>query len=214
MKREDVDAMVADAMAEHFMRLRTDFEAHIDRRIAEKPLPPFVPPMPWTPGRHGAGAVVRHRNGVFSARRDTEREPGTDEAWLPILVGLAGIDLRWEGERTVALRAMLSDGTSYEMIRTLAVPIVRGYWSAEAEYEPGDRVFRFGEWHAVQSSRAIDPTSPAADGIWLKVSGKQARGLAFTLDDEGTFFEGGRAAGSLKPLIEKLLTRHLGPTTS
>ena len=103
--------------------------------------------------------TVRHRNGLFLARRDTEGEPGKDDAWLPVLVGVAGLDLRWEGERTVALRAMLSDGTSYEMVRTLAVPIVRGYWSADAEYEAGDRVFRFGEYHALQASKGIEPGS-------------------------------------------------------
>src|SRR5262249_30375690 len=146
----------------------------------------------------------------------TEGEPGKDEAWLPLLVGVAGLDLRWEGERTVALRAMLSDGTSYEMIRTLAVPIVRGYWSPDVDYQLGDRVFRFGEFHALQASKGIEPSSPDSEEHWLKVGGKNAkpdkRSFAFTRDGDLTEF--GHVIGSFKPLVtevlDELLAKHSG----
>jgi hypothetical protein len=120
---------------------------------------------------------------------------------------LAGLDLRWEGERTVALRAMLSDGTSYEMVRTLAVPIVRGYWSPDTEYEPGDRVFRFGEWHALQASKGIEPGSPGSEPHWLKVGGKNAKHekRAFALTKEGELTESGHVIGSFKPMIAEVL---------
>ena len=70
---------------------------------------------------------------------------------------------------------MLSDGTSYEMMRKLAVPIVRGYWSADADYEAGDRVFRFGEYHALVPSKGIEPGSRRREETWLKVGGRNAR---------------------------------------
>jgi hypothetical protein len=122
-------------------------------------------------------------------------------------VGVAGLDLRWEGERTVALRAMLSDGTSYEMIRTLAVPIVRGYWSADSGYEEGDRVFRFGEFHALQASKGIEPGSAGSEEHWLKVSGKNAKPekRVFALSCEGELTESGHVIGSFKQLISEVL---------
>jgi hypothetical protein len=118
MTRDQILTMVSTVVAEELLAVKAELTGHVDRAVAAKPLPPFVPPPIWTEGRHGAGSAVRHRNGLFLARRDTEGEPGKDDGWLPLLVGLAGLDLRWEGERTVALRAMLSDGSSYEMIRT------------------------------------------------------------------------------------------------
>src|SRR5262249_1203993 len=145
-----------------------------------------------------------------------EGEPGKDDGWLPLLVGLAGLDLRWEGERTVALRAMLSDGTSYEMTRTLAVPIVRGYWSPDMDYELGDRVFRFGEFHALQASKGIEPGGAGSEEHWLKVGGKNAKPgkRAFALTREGELMESGHVIGSFKPLIaevlDDLLVKHSG----
>src|ERR1044072_3226398 len=94
MKTDDLDALLADIIAEHFARLRVD----IERMIDAKALPPFVPPGVWTEGRHAAGVVVRHNNGLFSARRDTNDEPPSD-AWLPLLVGIASVALDWSDER-------------------------------------------------------------------------------------------------------------------
>jgi hypothetical protein len=207
MNRAEADALVADVMAEHFARLRDELVARIDRAIDEKAIPPFVPPLVWTRGRHGAGTVVRHRNGVFMARRDTGAEPGTNEAWLPLLVGVAALDLRWKDERALLLAVELSDGTIVETERQMAVPIVRGYWDAEANYEPGDRVFRYGEWHACKPSQGIDPTAAGSEQAWVKVSGKNARGVSFSVDDEGTMFEGGREIGTLKPMVAGLFEK-------
>jgi hypothetical protein len=207
MTRDQILAIVSTVVAEELVGLKAELMGHVERAVATKPLPPFVPPPVWTEGRHCAGVTVRHRNGLFLARRDTEGEPGKDDGWLPLLVGLAGLDLHWEGERTVALRAMLSDGTCYVMIRTFAVPIVRGYWSADADYEPGDRVFRFGEFHALQASKGIEPGSAGSEGRWLKVGGKTAKPekRAFALTNEGELTESGHVIGSLKPLITEVL---------
>jgi hypothetical protein len=102
---------------------------------------------------------------------------------------------------------MLSDGTSYEMIRTLAVPIVRGYWLVDTAYEPGDRVFRFGEFHALRASRNIEPGSAGSEGSRLKVGGKSAKPdkRAFALTPEGELTESGHVIGSFKPLISEVL---------
>lgn len=207
MTREELDALVADVLAEHLARFHADMLAHIDRAIAAKPLPPFVPPPVWTEGRHGAGAVVRAHNGLFMARRDTTEHPGDDSgAWLPLVVGIAGVDMRWTDERTACFWLRLSDGTIVETRREIEVPIVRGYWDAETDYKPGDRVFRYGEFHALAPSRGVDPTLAGSDSCWLKVGGKHAaRGPSFAIDREGTLSEGGKEIGTLKPLIKNLL---------
>jgi hypothetical protein len=182
-----------------------DLEARIDQAVARKPVPPFLPPPIWTAGRHPGTTVVRHCNGLFMARRDTDAEP-PHEDWLPLVVGVAGLDLRWTGDRTMAMRARLSDGTQYETIRTLAIPIVRGYWSADADYEEGDRVFRYGEFHALQASRGIEPGIAGSDDHWLKVGGKSVKDRrAFALSDDGELTESGHVIGSFKPLIAELL---------
>jgi hypothetical protein len=207
MTREEADALVAEVMAEHFERLRDVLIDTIERNIRDKPIPPFTPPTPWTPARYGAGVTVRHRNGMFYARRDTDEEPGTADAWLPLLVGVAGIDMRWNGERALVLAVELSDGRVVETERELAMPIVRGYWDAETIYAPGDRVFRYGEWHACAPSQGIDPTADGGEQAWVKVAGKAVRTVSFKLDDDGTMYESGHAIGSVKPVIVETLER-------
>lgn len=200
MKTDELESVLADLFAEHIAQLRVD----IERMIDAKALPPFVPPPVWTLGRHGAGAVVRHKNGLFSARRDTEDEPPTD-AWLPLLVGIAGVDFRWSDDRTMQMRVMLSDGTVVETEREFTMPIARGLWSPDSDYREADRVVRFGDWQALKPSKGIDPHGDAAEGVWVKVTGKSARVASFKLDDDGTMFEGGHRIGSIKPLVSDLL---------
>jgi hypothetical protein len=198
--RADLDALVADVLGDHLARFRDELE----RMVAAKALPPFLPPSVWVEGRHGAGSVVRHHNGLFCSRRDTADEPPSD-AWLPLLVGIAGVDFRWSDDRTMSLRVMLSDGTLVETEREFRVPIARGFWKAETVYREGDRVLRFGDWQALKESTGIDPNTDANDGHWAKVTGKQARAVSFRLDDDGTMYEGERAIGSIKPTIKDLL---------
>ncbi|HKV17358.1 MAG TPA: hypothetical protein VJQ81_20095 [Reyranella sp.] len=200
MKTDDLDVMLADIIAEHFARLRVD----IERMIDAKALPPFVPPHVWTKGRHAAGVVVRHRNGLFSARRDTDDEPPSD-AWLPLLVGIASVALDWTDDRHLVLRVELSDGTTVETARDFVVPLARGYWTADAAYREGDRVIRFGDWQAAKPSTGIDPQGDANDGHWLKVNGKGGRVASFKLDDDGTMYESGSRIGTIKPLVANLL---------
>jgi hypothetical protein len=216
MTRDEIIKLITDVVGDSVSVVRDDLELRIDRAVAAKPLPPFLPPPVWTEGTHAASAVVRHSNGIFMARRDTTSEP-PGEDWLPMVVGVAGLDLRWTGERTLAMRARLSDGRHYEMIRTLAVPLVRGIWSPDTEYEEGDRVFRFGEYHALAPSKAIEPGTPEGDAVWLKVGGnsknQKREPLALALDEEGTLTESGRPIGSLKPLITDTLDRLLAKHT-
>ena len=216
MKREEIDALVADVMVEHFKQLRGVLESEIERMVARKPVPPFVPPPSWVEGkRYAAGMSVRWRNGIFYAQRDTEGEPPADDAWLPLIVGLAGFDMRWVDDHKFVCRAMLSDGRLIEHEREIAVPIVRGYWSAETNYMPGDRVFRYGEHSAVKMSMGVDPTSAEAEGVWEKVGGKYARALTWALDEASLMLsENGREVGSIRPgllsVVEEALAKHLG----
>jgi hypothetical protein len=212
MSRDEIDALVADVMAEHFARLRADLEAAIERAIAAKPLPPFVPPPVWTEGRHGAGTVVRAMGGLFMARRDTTAQPVLDDdgSWLPLVVGLAGFDMRWVDDHKFVCMAHLSDGRVIEAEREIAVPIVRGYWSADTNYLPGDRVFRYGEHSAVKMSMGVDPNGTEAEGIWEKIGGKYARTISFAVDAEGTITENGREIGTLKPMVKKLFDELTG----
>lgn len=206
MKTDDLDTLLADIIAEHFATLRVD----IERMIDAKALPPFVPPQVWTEGRHAAGLVVRHRNGLFSARRDTSDEPPS-EAWLPLLVGIAAVALDWRDDRHLVLRIELSDGTSVETQRDFVIPIARGYWEPDVQYRAGDRVIRFGDWQALQDSMGIDPQGVDAGEHWAKVNGKGGRVASFKLDDDGTMYESGSRIGTIKPLVANLL-RDLVPT--
>ena len=76
MTRDQILAIVSTVVAEELVGVKAELASNIDRVVATKPLPPFVPPPVWTEGRHGAGVTVRHRNGLFLARRDTDGEPG------------------------------------------------------------------------------------------------------------------------------------------
>lgn len=209
MTREQAEVLIADVMAEHFARLRADLIADMERTFdgAARRLPPFVPPMPWTNARHGAGVMVRHRNGLFCARRDALGEPGADDAWLPLVVGVAAVDLHWDDERTLSMRIELSDGSKVEMSRQIPVPIVRGFWDPESAYQAGDRVFRYGEWLALGGSKAVDPVEQGDEQKWLKVSGKAARGPLFKLNDDGSMLESGHVIGTLKPLVAELFEK-------
>jgi hypothetical protein len=206
MTREDLDAFIAETLGDHISLIKAELLEHIEKAIAAKPLPPFVPPPVWTEGRHGAGTVVRAMGGLFMARRDTTSQPLLDDdgAWLPLVVGLAGFDMRWVDDHKFVCMAHLSDGRTIETEREFAVPIVRGYWNAEHTYLPGDRVFRYGEHHCLKLSLGVDPTSAEAEGVWEKVGGKYARALSFAVDDDGTITENGREIGTLKPMVKKL----------
>jgi len=201
LKRDgDLDLFLAELLAEHLGQFRVE----IERMVAAKPLPPFTPPPVWVAGRHGASVVVRHRNGLFSARRDTDDEPPSD-AWLPLLVGIASVEIDWPDDRTLRFAVAMSDGNVIENAREFTVPIARGFWQAEATYREGDRVLRFGDWQAAKASTGIDPNGDANDGHWVKVAGKRDRALSLRLDDDGTLYEDGRAIGSIKPLVSELL---------
>lgn len=200
MKTDDLDALLADIIADHFARLRVD----VERMIDAKALPPFTPPGVWVEGRHAAGVVVRHNNGLFSARRDTNDEPPSD-AWLPLLVGIAAVAFEWSDDRHMTLRVDLSDGTVVETQRDFVIPIARGWWQSDADYREGDRVLRFGDWQAAKPSKGIDPQSSDNDGHWLKVIGKGSRTASFKLDDNGTMYESGREIGTIRPLVANLL---------
>jgi hypothetical protein len=209
MTPDEIREVVVEAMAEEFARLRADLESRLDRLVAAKAIPPFLPPPVWTEGRHGAGHVVRAFNGLFMARRDTESMPGDDESWLPLLVGVAGFDMKWESDRELTLWVRLSDGKEVKSCRKFDVPLVRGHWSADDTYEKGDRVFRGGEWHAQKENTGIEPGTD--ESAWLKVGGKHQRALLFALSRDGVLSVEGREVGSIKPLVADLLSDLAGP---
>jgi hypothetical protein len=204
MTRDQIIELITQVMGDELTLMR----AEVERLVAAKPLPPFLPPPIWMAGRHAASAVVRHVNGLFMARRDTESEP-PGEDWLPLIVGVAGLEIAMADDRTVAMRGRLSDGQRFEMVHKLAIPLLRGTWSADAEYAEGDRVMRQGEWQAIASSKGIEPGSDGSDAVWLRVGGKSrtpgAGAPQFLLDDDGTMTESGRTVGSIKPLVRDLL---------
>ena len=209
MTPDEIRETVVEAMAEEFARLRADLESHVERLVAAKAIPPFLPPPVWTEGRHGAGHVVRAFNGLFMARRDTEAMPGDDESWLPILVGVAGFDMKWESDRELTLSVRLSDGREVKSQRKFDVPIVRGYWTIESDYAAGDRVFRGGEWHAQKDNVGVEPGTD--ESVWLKIGGKHQRALSLALSRDGVLSADGREIGSIKPLVADLLSDLASP---
>lgn len=210
MTRDQIETLVADLLADGLTAVRADLESLLARQIADKAVPPFVPPPPWTEGRHGAGHVVRHRNGLFMARHDTDTEPA-DAAWLPLLVGLAGFNIEWVDDRTLVIRCELSDGHAIERSHEFAVPLVRGEWEADQDYRPGDRVLFVavdslghvrGEYQALSANRGVQPTEKAT---WLKVRGTREKALDLLLNRDGVMSANGRAIGSIKPMVADLL---------
>lgn len=177
----------------------------IDKAIASRPLPPFATPPPWTAGRHGAGTSVRANGGLFMARWDTEAEP-PDESWQPLVVGLAGADMRWNDEqKKLVFRMRLSDGRIIENEQAIALPVVRGYWEPESTYLPGDRVFRFGEWTCLKLSLGVDPTKDES-GHWKKVGGKYARDVVFKVDEKtGEMTDNGRAIFNVRKMFAEVV---------
>lgn len=204
MTRDEIIELITQVVGDELTLMRTD----VERLIAAKPLPPFVPPPIWAAGRTSASVVVRHANGLFMARRDTEAEPPGDD-WLPLLVGVAGLVLGMH-DRTLMLRMRLSDGGSHLLERKLAVPLLRGVWSADADYEEGDRVMCSGEWQAIAPSTGVEPGTEGSEAVWFKVGGKtrppgSVRDPQFMLDDDGNLTESGRTIGTIKPLVRELL---------
>lgn len=203
--RDEILAIVGEAMGGEFERMQTELESKLAGLVAAKPLPPFVPPMPWDyrGTLHPAGLVVRHRNGLFMARRDTTDQPPS-EAWLPLLVGLASVAVDWPDDRTLAIRLELSDGTVVEHRKEFAVPIVRGFWEPERTYRPGDRVIHKGEFEATTESIGIDPQSDEGCKTWLKVSSAKLKPLDLVLSKDGDMQHGGHVIGTIKPLVADL----------
>ena len=54
MNRDEIIAIVSTVIAEHMVDAKQELSEHVERAVAAKPLPPFVPPPVWTEGRHGA----------------------------------------------------------------------------------------------------------------------------------------------------------------
>lgn len=209
MTREELESLVADVLGEQFARLKVDLMADIERAVAAKPIPPFVPPAPWVAGYYGAGLVVRHRGGIFYARRDTDGEPGIDDAWLSLLNGYVGCSVRWHDDRTLAVRHESSDGALTQATTVFPVPISRGAYDGRTLYQVGDRVTtKTHEWEAIAQTQGNDPTDPTDPEVrskfWRKVSVKRLPN--FRLDDDGNLTAGGEQVGSIKALVTKVLT--------
>ena len=189
---EVVARCIADQVAGLVERINTRIDAAVDKAVAAKPLPPFVPPGPWMPNvRHGASMCVRHRNGIFMAMRDTDSEPGVaaDGSWMPLLVGVADIAADFTG-RTLSLAITASDGRPCALERALPIPVYRGLWQQDDAYAANDLVTQRGAiWAAQVDNKGQKPGTDETGTVWKLAikSGERAARPQLALDDNGLF---------------------------
>lgn len=205
MTRDEIENMLGELVGESMASMRADLEARLDRAVDAKPLPPFVPPPPWTEGRHSEGRVVRHRNGLFVARYDTASEPGTSMAWAPLLVGIADFAIEWTNDRTLEIRCTLSDGNEIVRGHEFPVPLTRGEWQPDENYRPGDRVIHGSEYEALVPNSGEKPGLEGSEKTWLRVARKYQRAIDLVLANDGQFTNHGHAVGNIKPVLTEVL---------
>lgn len=188
-------------------------QAVTTRAVAARPLPPFVPPAAWHQASYGASAVVRHRNGIFAATRDTASEPGVepDGSWLPLLVGLSSIAATIEG-RSFVVAIELSDGTHKRLAEELPMPVYEGIWDKAGGYAENDMVTHTGSlWIAIKDSIGVQPGVDEAADTWRLAAKAGDRGPMPTLelDDNGllTMKSGNKTIGevSIRDFLEEAL---------
>lgn len=215
---DDFEATVAAVIAAQLKALEDRLGRKLDATIAARPLPPFVAPQAWQKGRHSASAVVRHRNGIFCALRDTEGEPGADAdgGWLPLLVGIAEVKARFVDEREFRLDIASSDGAVVTLANSLPIPIYEGIWDKDGGYSKDDMTTHRGSlWIAVKASAGVQPGSDEAADSWRLAAKSGERGAlpSLTLDDKGLLQmkAGDQPIGavSIRSLLEEVLGKLL-----
>lgn len=222
MADKEFEAIVAQVIAEQmkgvFERVERRIVQEVERAVAAKPLPPFVPPMPWAAARFGAGSVVRHRNGIFSALRDTDSEPGVggDGAWLPLVVGVASVSLG-AGKRELLLDIEMSDGNAQTITFDMPIPIYRGIWQEGENYATHDQVSRKGSIYSARSASVGVPPGTDSGATHWQLAVKNERGFlpVFRIDPKGvmtcTLDDDVRDVGSIRDLLVEALREALPP---
>lgn len=210
---DTVAQVIAAQLKAIFPMIEERIQAVTTKAVAARPLPPFVPPAIWRQASYGASSVVRHRNGIFAATRDTASEPGVepDGSWLPLLVGVARVGATIEG-RAFAVLIELSDGARELMTEELPMPVYEGIWDKAGGYVENDMVTHTGSlWIAIKDSIGVQPGVDEAADSWRLAAKAGDRGPMPTLelDDNGllTMKSGNKTIGevSIRDFLEEAL---------
>ena len=116
--------------------------------------------------RYPLGTWTRHAGGVWRAIRDTdplgEQDP-VAAGWVPMIEGIAGVEIQQLDERSFALQVRLSSGSVQQHAFKLASMIYRGVYLDTQEYDVGDNVTDDNQtWVAVQPSKGVRPGTSEA----------------------------------------------------
>ena len=124
----------------------------------------FRAPTSWKgEGKHLRGEIVIKDGGCFWV--------GDDDHLVPLAVGVRAIWSESDDPREHAIVVVRSDDTVDRLGIHIPVPIHRGAYDPEAEYEPGDEVAHNGAtWRCRASGRALEPPGE----VWYLVA-KQGR---------------------------------------
>ena len=116
--------------------------------------------------RYPLGTWARHAGGLWRASRDTDAMGEQDPVaagWLPMVDGIAGVEILQHDERSFSLKVQLSSGAEQRHGFKLASMIYRGVYSEAQEYDTGDAVTDDNQtWVAVQPSKGVRPGTSEA----------------------------------------------------
>jgi hypothetical protein len=123
------------------------------------------------------GACVTHRGGMWQAKCPTAAEPGdAANEWRCLAVGVSNIffEQSTENPRKAVLTITLSNLDVIERSVALQIPLHKGKWEADDDYEVNDEVASDGcTWRARTASKGVEPGKSDA---WVLVAKKGRTG--------------------------------------
>jgi hypothetical protein len=136
----------------------------------------FTQPLPYESGKtYEFGAWVTHDSGVWvAARRQVTTAPGEATDWDCVLPGVKAVKTSMlEDGRTVHMTCLLADGSTHEDKFRLDIPLVRGVYAENREYEKDDICTFDGSWWVAQKSGALP--RPGSDGTAWRLTVKRGK---------------------------------------
>lgn len=127
----------------------------------------FNPPQPYQSERQYAlNDWVTHDGGVWvAARRVVRSEPGANNDWDCIVPGVKAATAHvLEDGRTAVITLSFTGGATVDHKLRFDVPVARGVYAADQEYQKDDVVTWGGSWFIAQKSGKLG--RPEEDSAW------------------------------------------------
>jgi hypothetical protein len=120
--------------------------------------------------KYQRGTWAIHDGGLWRAHSNTIGQRG----WECAVRGISSLESEWLNDRTLAIKATLSDGTQSVIERQFPVVIDRGVFKESETYYPGDGVTWGGSWWLCQVETQ---DKPGASDSW-RLAVKKGRDAA------------------------------------